>query len=171
MNVADLKLGECYWQQIKSLVQGQDVYKRLFHKLHLLELMNHQIQVFLPSPSMQEAVSSIIREILFFPDIHQQTESNRDMLAVSMQIFMLSSQAQAISHCVFTFLDVFKRGGDDEKFLLTLMNRYGVKVHLKLLQFVNNKSAQTVSDPVCRILDYLFAKSPALVFEVDNNAY
>jgi hypothetical protein len=72
-------------------------------------------------------VASIIREILYFPVI--QESSNKELLAVSVQIFMLSSQAQAISHCIYTFLEVLKRGGIDEKYLMTLIARHGVKVH------------------------------------------
>lgn len=39
MNVADIKLCEYFWQQIKRLIQGQTDYKKLFFKLHLPSLM------------------------------------------------------------------------------------------------------------------------------------
>ena len=88
-----------------------------------------------------------------------------------MQVLVFSSQAQAISHCIYTFLDVFKRNGRDEDFLLTLVTRQGIKIHVKMLSFLNNmKNESTVSDPVCRLLDYLFTKAPKLTFEINPRA-
>ena len=81
MNVADLKLCEHYWQQLKRIVTGQDKYKRLFFKLRLPALMLDQIKIFMPSASMQDAVASIIREILYFKD-EQRNVQMTDMLEI-----------------------------------------------------------------------------------------
>lgn len=60
----------------------------------------------MPSASIQDAVASIIREIIFYEGTERQIRVDQ-MLDINMQIFMFSSQAQAISHCVFSFLDTF----------------------------------------------------------------
>ena len=44
----------------------------------------------MPSPTMQDAVAGIIREIIFFEDEQRET-SVLEMLDMSMQIFILSS--------------------------------------------------------------------------------
>ena len=90
---------------------------------------------------------------------------------------MVSSQAQAVSHCMYTFLDALKmsnkpgmtKNGEvsDEEYLMTFISRQGSKVHKKLLQFLNSKSSPTVTDPVCRFIEYMFSRSPALRFEID----
>ena len=90
MNVADLKLCEFYWQQIKRVICGQDPYKRLFFKLRLPALMVEQSKIFMPSASIQDAVASIIREILFFEDGQRQIQVD-EMLSLAMQIFIISS--------------------------------------------------------------------------------
>ena len=58
----------------------------------------------------------------------------------------------------------------DEAYLMTFISRQGNKVHKKLLQFLNSKSAPTVTDPVCRFIEYMFSRSPALKWEVDQKA-
>ena len=85
-----MKLCENYWQQIRRHIAGQDAYKKLFFKLRLPQLMIKQIKIFMPSPTMQDAVAGIIREIIFFEDEQRET-SVLEMLDMSMQIFILSS--------------------------------------------------------------------------------
>ena len=53
---------------------------------------------------------------------------------------------------------------------MMLMKRHGDKVHKKILQFLNSKSAPTVSDPVCRFIEYMFNRATPLEFEVDKKA-
>lgn len=43
MNLADVKLVEHYWQELKQMMQGHDSSKLLFDKLGLLDLMTHQV--------------------------------------------------------------------------------------------------------------------------------
>ena len=81
-----------------------------------------------------------------------------EMLDLVMQIFIISSQAQAISHCVFTFLDTFLHDKDGSLGLKLqlFMERQGLNLHKKLLQYLNSKSSPHVSDPVCRFIEHLF---------------
>lgn len=44
----------------------------------------------MPSASLQDAVASIIREIIFFED-KQREDDTEEMLEIQMQIFMISS--------------------------------------------------------------------------------
>ena len=80
------------------------------------------------------------------------------MLSLAMQIFIISSQAQAISHCVYAFLDTFNKDEDGElgQLLQLCMDRQGINLHKKLLQYLNSKSTPHVSDPVCRFIEHLF---------------
>ena len=118
---------------------------------------------------MQDSVASIIREILYFKQIKLDTPVRHKLLQICMQIFILSSQAQAISHCVFTFLQIFgkRNNHEDETFLFTLIARLGDKVHKKMLQYINNRSVQTVADPVCRLFKYICTNSPNLTYVID----
>ena len=43
-------------------------------------------------------------------------------------------------------------------------------MHIKLLQYLSSRSAPTVSDPVCRLMEHMFKQSPDLKFVIDNNA-
>ena len=65
-----------------------------------------------------------------------------------------------------------KKSGDvsDEEYLMTFISRQGNKVHKKLLQFLNSKSVITVTDPVCRFIEYMFSRATALRWEVDLHA-
>ena len=44
------------------------------------------------------------------------------------------------------------------------MERQGLNLHKKLLQYLNSKSSPHVSDPVCRFIEHLFVKAPELRF-------
>ena len=44
------------------------------------------------------------------------------------------------------------------------MERQGLNLHKKLLQYLNSKSSPHVSDPVCRFIEHLFVKAPELKF-------
>lgn len=43
MNVADIKLVEPYWQQLKKVTLGQDSFKVLFERLKLRNLLANQV--------------------------------------------------------------------------------------------------------------------------------
>ena len=76
--------------------------------------MIKQIQIFMPSAKMQDAVACIIREIIFFKDTQRET-SVSELLNIIMQIFVISSQPHAMSHCIYTFLETFCRAEKKKK--------------------------------------------------------
>ena len=120
----------------------------------------------MPSAVIQDAVASVIREVIYF-DADERITSSLELLEVTMQIFMISSQAAAISHCIYTFLETCRFSSSDELGLLRLIKRNNIKFHKKLFLYLNSRSAPTVSDPVCRFLDHLFHKAPKLTFAQD----
>ena len=108
MNVADLKLCEFYWLQIKQNCSGSDDFKRMMVRLKLFDLMSKQVKVFMPSKSIQESVANIIMECLFIDREIRNKKSQKvnveELVKISMNIFSVASSPQASSYCMYTFL-------------------------------------------------------------------
>ena len=51
-----------------------------------------------------------------------------------------------------------------------MIQKLGDQIHKKLIQYLHNRSAPSISDPVCRFLIHMFQNSPQLKFVVDKSA-
>ena len=96
MNVAELKLCEFFWFQIKQSCTGSLEFKRMMCRLKLFDLMSKQIKIFMPSKSMQESVASIIMECLFidrelYSDSKSQKVNVNELIKISTSIFSVST--------------------------------------------------------------------------------
>ena len=118
MNVAELKLCEFFWYQIKQSCAGSLDFKRMMCRLKLFDLMSKQIKVFMPSKSMQESVASIIMECLFIDrevqnDYKSQTINVQELIKIAISIFSVATSDQASSFCIFAFLKYLSKPEDD----------------------------------------------------------